>query len=97
MAYKILRGGTGTVDVKEFSGLWNDTDQPFEIAKGYSTTANGRADDVVIPPGKTAMLYDAGDASNFAKWLVGEPEGYAMVSAKGTRYTMHGIKRVSSL
>lgn len=72
---KHLSGGSGNrgVEIALMHGglLVNDTNKAYEVNYGYSTTANGRAGEIVLAPGECARRTSKGSAHDFARWQVG--------------------------
>lgn len=77
---KRLSGGNGnrqvTLVLYSADAIENDTDKPYDIHYGYSTVANGRADEIIVQPGEIAQMTYAGSAHDFARWKVGEKQEF---------------------
>jgi hypothetical protein len=77
---RILRGGSGSLFLREGVAIKNDTEKEYEINYSYSTVANGDADRIAIAPGEVAVLHSLGGPRDFTIWKiysVGEYPYYA--------------------
>lgn len=75
-----LEGGDGnravSLALMFCRAIENDTDKPYDIHYGYSTVANGRADEIVVNPGEIAYCDFKGSAHSFARWRIGSKEEF---------------------
>jgi len=92
-----LEGGSGgrsiAIWVEKGDGIYNDTDQEYEISGGYSTVGNGQADRIAIQPREMARKLTRGGPQDFTKWGIGSPPEFGKVSPNKT-YRVSELERL---
>jgi len=67
---RVAYGGNGHLGLAVGQCVYNNTAEEYVINHGYSTVANGWAEEIAILPGQAARLVRAGGPRDFAAWRI---------------------------
>ena len=79
-----LSGGAGPFFMNDGSTLLNDTNDPVELHAGYSTTACGYADSIILMPGEVGRKVTNGSPRDFSSWEMWDDDGSFKVDYRVT-------------